>query len=132
MEGLSENLLEDLQRELAQMPQAEFPITHYFAPGLYVRAVLIREGNAMVGKPLAVDHLCIIAGDISLMTNHGMQRLTGFHVLPSKAGIKRAGFAHSDTFFATIHATKTTDLAVLEDELTLPDPLPVIAQETAP
>lgn len=117
------SMIMELQEELKKLPQAEFPIAHYHAPGLYVRAILIREGYALTGAIHAKDHLAICAGDLSVMTEDGMQRFTGFHILPSKAGIKRAGLAHTDTFFATIHATDKTDLAEIEAECTLPDPV---------
>ena len=33
-----------------------------------------------------------------------MRRLVGYHVLPSRAGAKRVGLAHADTWWTTVHA----------------------------
>jgi len=124
----------EIQKELQTLPQADFPVAHFFAPGVYVRAMLIREGHCLTGAVHTTDHLAICAGDLSILAseNEETQRYTGFHILFSKKGVKKAGLAHSDTFFATIHPTEETDIAKLEAMLTTADPLPAIDQETPP
>jgi len=115
-------LIMDLEEALQSLPQVEFPLAHFFAPGVCVRAILIREGVALTSKVHAKDHLCIMAGDMTIMTETETTRFTGFHVIESKAGDKRACFAHSDTFFATIHATDKTDPAEIEAEAIVSEP----------
>jgi hypothetical protein len=45
------------------------------------------------------EHLNICSGDISVWTEQGMKRITGYAVLPSLPGAKRVGLAHADTMW---------------------------------
>jgi hypothetical protein len=38
-------------------------------------------------------------------------------IIPATKGIKRVGFAHTDTIWVTAHATTATDVKTVEDEL---------------
>jgi hypothetical protein len=81
--------------------------------------MLIPKGTVLTGAIHKTEHLCIVSGDISVTTDDGMKRITDAHaILTSKAGAKRAGFAHEDTYWTTVHATEETDLDKLVEELT--------------
>lgn len=92
---------------------------HHFADGLVARTIFIPAGATLTGAEHRHEHLNICAGDISVWTEHGMQRLTGYHVLPSLPAAKRAGHAHADTWWTTVHANpgNERDIAKLEDAL---------------
>src|SRR5574343_283307 len=64
------------------------------------------------------DNVCVVFGDITVTTDEGPQRLTGFHVLPAKAGAKRAGIAHGDTWWTTLMTTEHTEAADIEQQMT--------------
>lgn len=97
-------------------------VYHHFAPGIYMRELRIPKGAVLTGKIHRHAHLNIVTcGDISVLTEHGVQRITGPCVLKSSAGIKRAGYAHEDTIWITVHATTETDLVKLEQQLIAPD-----------
>jgi hypothetical protein len=93
------------------------PTWHYFADGLAARTILIPIGTCLVGAAHRAEHLLILSGDISVLTEHGMRRLTGYYVLPSKPGMKRVGYAHDDTFATTVHVNPDNerDVAILEE-----------------
>ncbi|MEZ7524006.1 hypothetical protein [Burkholderia vietnamiensis] len=111
--------VERLEREIQQLPQADCPVWHHFAPGLYARKMLIRKGITLTGAVHRTEHLVIVSGDISVITDDGVQRITDSHfIFKSMPGMKRAGFAHQDTYFTTVHATTETDLDMLIEELT--------------
>lgn len=98
-----------LEEEILKMPQIEFETRHYFIGGLYAREIVIPAGACLTGKIHLEDHLNFVTGDISVETEDGMKRLTGVQmVVPSKKGIKRAGFAHAETIWTTIHKTDAT------------------------
>lgn len=80
------------------------PAWHHFAPGLMSRTILILAGTCLTGAAHRSAHLNIAHGDITVWTDTGMRRLTGYHVLPAKAGVKRVGLAHADTHWTTVHA----------------------------
>lgn len=100
-----------LEREIQKLPQVDCPVWHYFAPGLYARKMLIRKGTVLTGAVHKTEHLCIISGDIEVTADDGVCRITDRHfIFTSKPGAKRAGYAHEDTYFTTVHATTETDL----------------------
>lgn len=86
-------------------------LLHHHGGDLYAREVRIPAGTVLTGLAHKHAHLNIAIGDISVMTEHGMQRLTGVHVVPSEPGARRAGYAHADTTWISIHhnPTGTTD-----------------------
>lgn len=110
-----------LESEMAKLPQADFPTTHHFSDGIYAREIFIPKGSLLTGKMHATDHLNIISqGDISVLTENGIERIKAPATIMSKAGMKRVGYAHEDTVWTTIHGTRETDLYRLEAELIIP------------
>lgn len=93
----------------------ELSVFHHFSKGIYARELHIPKGTVLVGKIHKHPNLNIISkGDISVLTDSGIQRLgLGTHLV-SCAGIQRAGYAHEDTIWTTIHGTDETDLALIE------------------
>lgn len=92
---------------------------HHFADGLVARTILIPAGVALTGAEHKAEHMNVCFGDIEVLTNDGPRRLTGYHVLPSLPGTKRAGLALSDTYWTTVHLNpgNERDIAKLEDAL---------------
>lgn len=108
-----------LEDEIANLPSVDCPLWNHFAPGLYARKILIRKGTVLTGAVHKTEHLCIISGDITVTTDDGMKRITDPHaIISSMPGTKRAGYAHEDTYWTTVHATEETDLDKLVEELT--------------
>lgn len=101
-----------------QLPQVDLQTRHYQASGLYAREIFIPAGTALTGAAHKTEHLNICDGDITVWTEDGLRRITGHLVMVSRPGTKRAGFAHADTWWTTIHATTETDIEKIEDELT--------------
>jgi hypothetical protein len=117
--AITREQVDALEREVQKLPQIDCPVWHYFAPGLYARKMLIRAGTVLTGAVHRTEHLVIVSGDIEVTTDDGVQRIADQHfVFTSKPGVKRAGFAHADTFFTTVHATNERDLDELARELT--------------
>lgn len=113
-----------LEAEVASLPQVELPLEHHFADGVYVRTMFIPKGTCLTGKVHRHDCVNIVHGDISVVTEHGSRRVTALgspQRFSSPAGIKRAGYAHEDTYWTTVHANPTneTDVLALEDALTI-------------
>lgn len=92
---------------------------HEFADGLVARTIRIPAGACLAGVRHKAEHLNVCHGDITVMTDLGMRRLTGYHVLPSLPGIERVGLAHAETWWTTVHLNPGNehDLAKLEDAL---------------
>ena len=101
-----------------QMPQVDLSTHHLVHAGLCARTILIPAGTLLTGALTNMDNICVVAGDIEVTTDEGVQRITGFAVLPAKAGFKRAGFAHADTWWTTLWPTELQDIEAIENEMT--------------
>jgi hypothetical protein len=112
--------MEDLEAAIRTLPPFDPETLHTLSNGMYARTITIPAGGVLTGAEHKTDHLCVLFGDITVTTDEGMKRLTGFNVLKVKAGAKRAGYAHQITHWATICRTgfeSLEDLPKIEDEL---------------
>lgn len=107
----------------------ELPLKHYVCNGVYIRELFIPGGTLLTGKIHLHNHLAAVAsGDISVMCDDGIRRISGYHVFESKAGAKRIGYAHADTVFVTIHKTDKTDIPSIEENLFMDSDLSWVEQ----
>jgi hypothetical protein len=114
--------IERLEAEIRQMPQADIPTDHTYGPGFYARTITIPAGGVLTGKVHATEHIFFVSkGDITLVTDEGRMRVQAPFQAVCKAGIKRAGYAHSETVCTNVHITAETDLARLEALLIAPE-----------
>ena len=107
-----------LEDHLLTLPQVDFQTSHVIHEGICSRTILIPAGAALTGAQTNLPNICIVSGDITVTTDDGPKRLTGYHVLSAEAGFKRAGVAHADTYWTTIWKSDLTDIRELEDEMT--------------
>ncbi len=107
-----------LENLLLTLPQIDLGTRILLHGGMCARTILIPAGTVLTGALTNLDNVSVVYGDITVTTDEGAQRLTGFHVLPAKAGAKRAGVAHADTFWAMVWPTELTDLEEIENEIT--------------
>jgi hypothetical protein len=107
----------NIEKFILECPQVETPTTHYFSPGIYAREMFIPAGTVLTGAVHKTEHLVQFVGDITVLTDGGMQRLTGRHTFLSKPGVKRVGYAHADTWCTGFFATEKTDVEELENDL---------------
>jgi hypothetical protein len=107
-----------LEAEMLALPQVDLQTEHLIHGGFSVRTVFIPAGVVVTGALTNLDNICIVCGDITATTDEGTQRLTGFNVIPAGKGFKRAVYAHTDTFWTTIHRTDKATQAEVEDEMT--------------
>jgi hypothetical protein len=109
--------VERLEGFLRQLEQVDLGTTHTLSGSVYVRCIFIPAGAALTGAVHKTDHVNIVHGDITVSTDDGMQRISGFRILPTRAGRKRVGIAHEDTYWATCCTTGETELEAIENEL---------------
>jgi hypothetical protein len=107
-----------LERHMLQLPQVDLDTQHLVHGRMYARTILIPAGVVLTGALTNCDNICVMQGDISVTTDDGTIRLTGFHVIPARAGAKRAGMAHADTYWTMICHTDLTEVSAIEDEIT--------------
>jgi hypothetical protein len=107
-----------LEQIVLQAPQIDLGTTHVVHGGMCARTIFIPAGTVLTGAVTNLDNVCVLSGDITVTTNEGPRRFTGFHVLPAAKGFKRAGYAHEDTHWTTVWPTGLTDITEIEDEMT--------------
>lgn len=119
----SRQQIESVERGLLAMPQVHIPVEHRFAEeeGLYAREIVIPAGTLMTGRVHKHQHVSImISGDMTVLTETGMQRVSGYHCWICPPGTKRVGYAHKETRWITIHHTEHMQAEGIEDVLCEP------------
>lgn len=114
----SNDQIRQLEVEMLKHEQVILDTTMIAHGRMCARTILIPAGVALTGALINHDNICIVSGDISVTSSEGVKRLTGFHVLPSAAGFKRAGIAHADTWWTCIWHTDLTDPTDIENDMT--------------
>lgn len=111
-----------VEQEVARLPQLKLHVEHKFAPGVYTRWLYIPKGTVLTGRIHKHEHFnVVLAGTIEVMTESGYRKVHAGEMFKSPAGVKRAGYAHADTIWTTIHPNPTDerDPAKLEEMLTV-------------
>lgn len=107
-----------LEAALMALPQVDLQTSMVVFGGLCARTIFIPAGVTLTGALTNLDNICVVQGDITVTTDEGPRRLTGFNVLPANKGAKRAGVAHADTWWTCLWRTDLTDAQAIEDEMT--------------
>lgn len=118
----SSGQIDRLASEMLKLPQVELPTDHFFADGMYARAVYRPAGAVIVGRVHKREHLYIImSGCVDVTTLDGaVVRHTAPAVIVSQPGTQRVVYAVTDSLCMTVHRTDKTDLSEIEEELVEP------------
>lgn len=115
--------IERVEAELLKLPQVEIPLTHRFAPGVYMREVMMPAGTFVIGHCHKTRHLNIISqGRATVMMDGDVHEIVAPCVLTSEVNVRKVLYIHEDMIWATIHPTHETDLDKLEAELITKSP----------
>jgi quercetin dioxygenase-like cupin family protein len=118
MMALETEMNEHPERLLEDGRKIELETIHHFAPGLYARELRIPAGVLLTGKIHKTEHLNILAkGRIEISNMGESKELIAPQIFVSPPGTKRAGYAHEDSVWITIHPTEETDMIKLEQDL---------------
>ena len=110
-----------LTKGMLDMLQAECPVQHRFAPGVYIREMLIPAGTLIVGHVHKTKHFNImLCGRIRVFIDGRVEELAGPQTILSSAGVQKVGYALEDTIWQTIHPSTETDIEKLEAQLVEP------------
>lgn len=108
----------ELEAVMLAMPQAEIPIAHHFAPGIYLREMHMPHGAVITGKIHKTEHYCILTkGSVTVVTEGGRKDYSAPAVIHSMPGVKRALHAHEDSVWVNVHHNPTDerDLEKIDD-----------------
>ena len=101
----------------AMADPGELHVEHYFAAGVYGRAIYIPKGVFLTGKIHKYPQInVLVSGDLTVMTEEGAKRVKPPFVVVSPAGTKRIAYANEDTVWLTLHGTHETDVDKIEEQ----------------
>lgn len=115
--------IQRLQDVMAKLPQAECPLDHHFAHGVYGRVMHAKAGTVIVGKRHRFSTLnVLLAGVIRVTGADGAVRdMHAPAVFVSPPGCKKVGAVIEDVQWMNVFPTKLTDVAAIEERFTYPE-----------
>lgn len=106
------------KKEGAVYGDAACPLKHTFGDGCYIREITMPKGMLIVSKIHKVKHpYFILKGKVSVLTDEGVVKLEAPYSGMTPPGTKRILYIHEECVWATVHVTKETDLAKIEEEI---------------
>ena len=96
------------------------PLKHTYGEGCYIRELLMPKGMLFITRIHRFKHpYFILKGDVSILTEKGVKRLTAPYSGITEAGTKRIIYTHTETIWCTVHVTNETDPKKAVKELTV-------------
>ena len=96
---------------------------HFYCDGIYAREFFHPADTYLVGKMHRKENFFVLlAGEVTLWTEHGMKRVRAPFWAITKPGTKRVAYAHTDSIVMTFHPNDDNeqDLSALEARYTVP------------
>lgn len=118
---MSEQAIErvrELERVILTMPQAELPTQQTLHAGMYARTMFVKAGVTVTGALMKCPTILIISGHMLVYIGSETVEFDGYHILPTGANRKQAGYAITDTFVTMLFPTKAKTIEEAEDEFT--------------
>ena len=89
---------ERLEAAMLHLPQADCPVRHYFAPGLYAREMTIPQGVTVTGAVHKTEHLIVVSmGRLRVSTEGGWRNVAAGETITCRPGMKNAVYALEDS-----------------------------------
>ncbi len=116
--GVMAAQIEQLEAALLPLPQVEAPLTHRFAPGVYLREIFMPKGTLVIGQRHRTEHFNIVlSGKAKVMIDNKVELVEAPCVITSGVGVRKVLLILEDMRWVTVHPTDETDVATLEDIL---------------
>ena len=94
------------------------PVKHTFAGGCYVREIHNPAHELIITKIHKKEHpFFLMKGEMSILTEEGIQHIKAPYQGVTKPGTKRAIYTHEECVFVTVHATSSTNIEEIEEEV---------------
>tara|TARA_Y100000310_G_scaffold42346_1_gene39648 strand:+ start:170 stop:808 length:639 start_codon:yes stop_codon:yes gene_type:complete len=98
------------------------PVKHSFADGCYIREIFNPAGLLLVTKIHKKKHpFFLMKGKMSILTEEGIKHIEAPHHGITNPGTKRIIYTHTDCVFVTVHATDSTNIQEIEEEVIAKD-----------
>lgn len=112
---ITEEKVQTLEKHFLNEKQADCPVTHIFAPNIYIRQVFIPAGTFSIGHYQTTEHLNImLKGRVTIVNEDGSHtELTAPQTFVAKPG-RKIGYIHEDMIWQNVYSTDETDVEKLE------------------
>ena len=98
------------------------PLKHTIVGGLYIREIFMPKGQLISTGIHKKEHpYFVLKGDVSVLTDKGIERIKAPHTNITKPGTKRLIYIHEDTIWITVHATKKESVEEVLEEILAKD-----------
>ena len=115
--------IQRLKEACVDLPQTELPTQHFFLDGMYLRQCFIPAGTVFVGRVHKKDHFfMVLKGSSQVTMDERVVTMKAGMVFLCPPGTRRAGLTLEDTVFAGVIRTDKTDIAEIEEDLSVYDP----------
>ena len=124
MQTLDIPQIDGLVKEFLKEEQVECPVTHHFAPDIYVREIFMPAGTVVIGHKHRTEHFnTILKGKCRVIIGEDIHELTAPCVFVSAAGAQKIVNVLEDTVWQTTHANpdNETDVDTLENRYVIKD-----------
>lgn len=111
--------VDTLEASMLKLPQADCPVRHYFAPGMYAREMSIKAGTVVVGAIHKTEHLIVVSkGRLQIVTDDGTVEIEAPHTMTCKPGQKNAVHVLENAVWTNFFPTTEADPEKLVEILT--------------
>ncbi len=117
MQTLDIPYIEGITKEFLEHPQVECPVTHNFAPDIYVREIFMPADTVVIGHKHLTEHFnVILKGKCRVMIGDVVEELTAPCTFVSGAGSQKIVNVLEDCIWQTVHSNpdNATDIETLE------------------
>lgn len=128
----SASKVEQLEYQMAQMPDGFFPTDHLFLPGIYIRKIFMPAGSMLTSMQHKTKHsFVIMSGKLRIMDQDSEFEYEAPYVGVTEAGTKRVLYIHEDTTWLCFHANpeNITDPDEMVEYLTCPNENPLFNKD---
>ncbi len=116
--GATPEQLARVEARMLAQPQLDAPVLHRFAPGVYLRSVVMPAGADVIGHEHRTEHFNLLLRGRCLVLSEGrVVELRAPAVFVSGAGVRKVLHILEETEWATVHATTETDVEKLESAM---------------
>ena len=117
MQTLDIPYIEGITKEFMEHPQVECPVTHNFAPDIYIREIFMPADTVVIGHKHLTEHFnVILKGKCRVMIGDVVEELTAPCTFVSGAGSQKIVNVLEDCIWQTVHSNpdNATDIETLE------------------
>jgi len=113
--ALTNEKIEQVEAKMLQLPQADCPVEHRFAPGLYIRQVTLPAGILAIGHEQLTEHFNVmLCGKVLMINKDGTREIIKAPQSFTGQPGRKVGFILETTVWLNIYATDETDIDKLE------------------